>query len=269
MDNVKVIRGEIESRNSHLRQLVEQHQQDVVAIQDTAVFTLAKIAESRDQETGGHLARMRAYSQILCDDLGTSGPYSRLIDKQFRDDLYRSSPLHDIGKVGIRDEILLKPGPLTPEEFGLMQQHTIIGANILDEAVSHTRGGGFLAMGALIARFHHEQFDGSGYPAGLVGEEIPLPARIVAVADVFDALTSERPYKSAFTPEKAREIIVQGSGTHFDPVIVDVFCRRFDDILREKLAAVDDFPVTHGALSFREYDATGTIQMAPFTGTLS
>lgn len=258
--NVHDIRGEIESRNSQLRFMMEQHQRDVVAIQDTAVFTLAKVAESRDQETGGHLARMRAYSYILGEELGREGPYTHVITRQFLDDLYRSSPLHDIGKVGIRDEILLKPGPLTEDEFAVMQQHTIIGANILDEAVSHTRGGGFLSMGALIARFHHEQFDGSGYPAGLVGPEIPLPARIVAVADVFDALTSERPYKSAYTVERARAIILDGAGKHFDPIIVEAFRRRFNDILREKQNAMGDFPITYGALSFREYDETGSFQ---------
>ena len=180
------IRAEIASHNSQLRELTEQHTRDVVAIQDAAVFTLAKVAESRDQETGGHLTRMRAYSQILGEELAREGPYADQISGQFLDDLYRSSPMHDIGKVGIRDEILLKPGRLTLDEFETMQQHTIIGANILDQAVARLRGGGFLAMAALIARFHHERFDGTGYPVGLGGQEIPLPARIVAVADVYD-----------------------------------------------------------------------------------
>ena len=169
------IRAEIESYNLQLRDMAEQHIQDIIAIQDTAVFTLAKVAESRDQETGGHLTRMRAYSQILGEELAREGPYADQISGQFLDDLYRSSPMHDIGKVGIRDEILLKPGRLTPEEFETMQQHTVIGANILDQAVARLRGGGFLAMAALIARFHHERFDGTGYPAGLVGQKFLCP----------------------------------------------------------------------------------------------
>jgi HD-GYP domain-containing protein (c-di-GMP phosphodiesterase class II) len=136
-----------------------------------------------------------------------------------------------------------------------MQRHAIIGANILDQAVTLSRGGGFLAMAALIARFHHERFDGTGYPAGLVAEEIPLPARIVAVADVYDALTSVRPYKPAFPTEQARTIILRDSGRHFDPAIVDAFERRFDDFLRVQVEAVDDFPNLHGSMAFREYDS--------------
>lgn len=251
------IRAEIESHNSNLRGLTAQHAQEIVAIQDAAVFTLAKVAESRDQETGGHLVRMRDYSQILAEELAQDGRYADQISGQFLQDLYRSSPLHDIGKVGIRDEILLKPGRLTPEEFETMQQHTVIGANILDQAVARLRGGGFLAMAALIARFHHERFDGAGYPAGLVAQEIPLPARIVAVADVYDALTSVRPYKPAYPTDEAESIIRRDSGRHFDPVIVEAFCRRFDDILRTQEEAVDDFPINYGAMAFREYDLAG------------
>ena len=254
MAGAAAIRAEIESHNSQLRELTEQHTRDVIAIQDTAVFTLAKVAESRDQETGGHLTRMRAYSQILGQELAQDGPYANQISGQFLDDLYRSSPMHDIGKVGIRDEILLKPGRLTPEEFETMQQHAVIGANILDQAVARLHGGGFLAMAALIARFHHERFDGAGYPAGLVGQEIPLPARIVAVADVYDALTSVRPYKPAYPPHEVKSIIERESGGHFDPAIVAAFRRRFDDFLRAQEEAVDEFPIRYGAMAFREYD---------------
>jgi response regulator RpfG family c-di-GMP phosphodiesterase len=252
--NLRTIRQEIDARNSELKRLAEQRNQEVIAIQDVAVFTLAKVAESRDQETGGHLTRMRAYSQILAEELARRGPYASRIDQQFLDDLYRSSPLHDIGKVGIRDEILLKPGRLTREEFEVMQQHAIIGANILDQAVARSRGGGFLKMAAVIARFHHERFDGSGYPAGLVGEEIPLPARIVAVADVYDALTSARPYKPGYPVEQARQIILSETGRHFDPVIVDAFQRRFHDLLQVNDEEAVEVPMVFGAMAFREYD---------------
>ncbi len=252
MANAAAIRAQIASHDSNLRELTEQHIEEVVAIQDTAVFTLAKVAESRDQETGGHLSRIRAYSQILADELARRGPYAGEIGAQFLQDLYRSSPLHDIGKVGIRDDILLKPGRLTAEEFEAMKQHTVIGANILDQAVARLQGGGFLAMAALIARFHYERFDGDGYLAGLVGREIPLLARIVAVADVDDALTSVRPYKPAYSIDQAKSIIEDDAGGHFDPVIVDAFRRRFDDILREQAKAVEDFPITYGAMAFAE-----------------
>jgi len=246
------IRGEIESQNSELRQLAEQRAEEITATQDLAVFTLAKVAESRDQETGGHLLRMREYSQVLAEELHYSGPYSGQVDRQFLDDLYRSSPLHDIGKVGIRDEILLKPGKLTAQEFAVMRQHSTIGANILDQAVMGARGGGFLTMAALIARFHHERFDGSGYPAGLRGAMIPLPARIVALADVYDALTSARPYKRAFSAQHSREIIEAESGWHFDPVIVEAFQTRFDDFCRIQANCCDEFPVSWGAMAFCE-----------------
>jgi putative two-component system response regulator len=193
---------------------------------------------------------MRNYSQVLAEELQQHSPYARQIDQQFLADLYRSSPLHDIGKVGIRDDILLKPGRLTSEEFAIMQQHSVIGANILDQAVLGSQDGGFLAVAALIARFHHEHFDGSGYPAGLVGNEIPLPARIVAVADVYDALTSVRPYKPAYTPEHARRIIVSESARHFDPVIVDAFQSRFDEFLRTQEEQAESFPLSRGVMAF-------------------
>jgi putative two-component system response regulator len=207
--------------------------------------------ESRDQETGGHLSRMRAYSQILAEELSQAEPYAAQIDARFLEDLYRSSPLHDIGKVGIPDSILRKPGPLTDDEFAVMQQHAAIGANILDEAVTRCPGGGFLEMAALIARYHHERFDGNGYPLGLSGRHIPLAARIVAVADVYDALTSVRPYKGAIPVEEARMIVRHDSGRHFDPVVVDAFLRRFDDLVLVRQEASQDIAVVYGVSSFR------------------
>ena len=145
--------------------------------------------------------------------------------------LRQSSPLHDIGKVSISDAILLKPGALTPDEFEIMRKLALIGSNILQDVISHRSEATFLKMAAVVARSHHERFDGTGYPLGLIGKSIPLPARIVALADVYDALTSERPYKPAYAPEKAREMILAQSGKHFDPDIVNAFQSRFDDFL--------------------------------------
>jgi putative two-component system response regulator len=249
---------EVDSNHAALKHAAIERIAQVVAIQDVAVFTLAKIAESRDNETGQHVLRMREYSQRLALDLAFNSPYSGEIDAEFLEDLYRSSPLHDIGKVAISDAILLKPGPLTHEEFEVMKRHAMIGGNILNEAVMQLRGGGFLTMGALIAQFHHERWDGQGYPAGLVCDEIPLPARIASVADVYDALTSERPYKEAWSPTRARETINEGAGTQFDPVIVEAFNRCFDDFLRIQNEHSDGTTSYVGAMAFAEYGTTST-----------
>jgi putative two-component system response regulator len=204
---------------------------EIAATRDVAVFALAKLAESRDPETGEHLERLRSYTQILAEELSVRGPYCRQIDEHFLEDLYRSSPLHDIGKVGIPDAILRKPGRLTAAEFEVMKQHTTIGAEALEQAMQLTGCGGFLAMAVDIARYHHERFDGTGYPSGLKGLAIPLPARIVALADVYDALTSVRVYKEAYPPEQARAMILEQEGRHFDPAVVEAFRSRFADFL--------------------------------------
>ena len=240
---VTAISTEIDSKNSELKRLAEQRTQDIIAVQDVAVFTLAKLAESRDQETAGHLTRIRVYTQTIAEHLAADSPYAEQIDRRFLDNLYRASPLHDIGKVGIPDDILLKPGRLTQEEFAIMQRHTVIGADILDQAVAQTNGGGFLAMAALVARFHHERYDGTGYPTALVGQEIPLSARIVALADAYDAITSERPYKPAYSPVRARELIRLDSGWHFDPLVVAAFDASFPAFLTIQQYATDDFPM--------------------------
>jgi putative two-component system response regulator len=250
--NTAHLQRQIDCYHAALRQTTAERAKQIVAVQDAAVFTLAKVAEARDNETGAHLLRLREYAQLLVEELSAGGPYASRIDDAFKSDLYRSSPLHDIGKVGIPDEILLKPGRLTPDEMEIMRRHAVNGANILNEAVMQLKGGGFLAMAAVIARFHHERWDGAGYPAGLVGEEIPLPARIVAVADVYDALTSERPYKPAWTPERARRAIEEGSGTQFDPVIVEAFQCRFDGFLSVARLFADRTPVATGAMAFAD-----------------
>lgn len=198
----------------------------------STVLALAKLAESRDEDTGEHLERMKKYSVKITEFLLEDNVYDDKITVGFMKEIERFSPMHDIGKVGIRDEILLKPGKLTPEEFDEMKKHTIFGAEVLKTAEEHMRrkDANLFGMGIEIAENHHEKWDGSGYPNKKAGEEIPLSARIVAVADVFDALTSKRPYKKAFSYEESFNIIVEGKGKHFDPNIVDAFIRHKDEI---------------------------------------
>lgn len=227
----------VQQYNEQLEQQVAERTKQVVQAQDVAVFALAELAERRDPETGQHLYRMRAYAQRLAEELAHDSPYASQIDATFLADLYRSSPLHDIGKVGVPDAVLQKPGKLTPAEFEQMKQHVDIGATTLEHGAAHVGGGQFLKMAAEIARYHHERYNGTGYLMGLRGTDIPLSARIVAVADVYDALTTVRCYKPAIPPHEARAMIVAESGGHFDPVIVAAFegcCDSFSTI-RESL----------------------------------
>lgn len=228
-------RAELQLYSADLERLVRERTIEVEETRNVAVFALAKLAESRDPETGVHLERMRCYSQILAEQLSESGPYKAQIDAQFLRDIYLSSPLHDVGKVGIPDAILLKPGQLSTGEFQIMQGHALIGAEALAEAASRTDSGGFLGMAAQIARTHHERYNGSGYPDGLTGLDIPLAGRIVALADVYDALTSVRVYKAAFDTSIAMSMIEQETGKHFDPVVVEAFRERHEDFMREHL----------------------------------
>ncbi len=191
----------------------------------SSILALAKMAEARDEDTGDHLQRMKSNVVLLTQLLSENSDYKSQLTPQMINDISKFSPMHDIGKVGIPDGILLKPGKLTVEEFETMKTHAAYGADVLRTAEANIvkRGRSMFSEGIAIAIGHHEKWDGSGYPNGLSGEEIPLSARIVAVADVFDALMSNRPYKKAFSFEKSVEIIINGKGTHFDPVIVDVF----------------------------------------------
>ncbi|MBN1786946.1 MAG: HD domain-containing protein [Sedimentisphaerales bacterium] len=217
---------------NHLDNMIQERTAQITETRDMAVFVLASLAESRDPETGEHLERIRSYCYILAEELKNNGPYTDLIDDQFVENLYRSSPLHDIGKIGIPDCILLKPGSLTDEEFDVMRQHSVIGSEAFKQNISGSASSSFMQMAADITRYHHERFDGTGYPEGLKGEEIPLSARILALADVYDALTSSRVYKPAFRAEVAYTMICQERGKHFDPVVVDAFVARFDDLLQ-------------------------------------
>ncbi len=198
---------------------------------DIIIFALAKLAESRDPQTGAHLERIREYCRALAEELSHWDKFRDVIDGEYVQLLYLTSPLHDIGKVGIPDRVLLKPGRFTPEEFEVMKRHTIIGGETLNAATQAHQGAEFLRMAYDIAMTHHERFDGSGYPRGLRGEEIPLCGRILALADVYDALTTERVYKPRFEHELARRLILEGRGQHFDPDIVEAFLRRESDFI--------------------------------------
>ncbi len=182
------------------------------------LFCLGRAAEHRDPETHEHIIRMSNYSQLIAQRMGLPEAECAL--------MLLASPLHDIGKIGTPDHILLKPGKLTPDEFEIMKQHTVIGQRILANSTSP-----ILRVGGEIAISHHEKFDGSGYPRGLKGKAIPLYGRIVAVADVFDALTSERPYKKAWDLERANSLILESKGNHFDPDVVDAFYEAYDEVL--------------------------------------
>jgi response regulator RpfG family c-di-GMP phosphodiesterase len=197
---------------------------------------LAKLAEFRDDNTGRHLERIREYVKIIAISLSCLPHYADYITPAYVDDIYHSSILHDIGKVGIPDAILLKPGRLTAEEFDIIKQHTILGGNALSAVDAELEEQSFLTLGKEIAYYHHESWDGGGYPKGLKGDEIPLSARIVALADVYDALTSKRTYKKAFPHAKTALMIINEKGKKFDPQIIDAFeanLNQFDNIRRK------------------------------------
>ena len=224
----------ISLRNSSLYTELKETIQQLFKGQVGMTFAICKMAESRDPETGEHLERMREYCKVLALHLQQQPKYNNIIDDNYINQLYVASPLHDIGKVGIPDSILQKPGKLSAQEFSIMKNHSRIGEHSLNEINRLYPGNTFISMGAEIAGSHHEQWDGSGYPRGLSGGEIPLSGRILALGDVYDALTSKRVYKDALTHEKSREIIVEGSGYQFDPDVVDAFIATENEFIAIK-----------------------------------
>ena len=217
-------------RLSHLFRTVENQRNELLRSRQQfersrlgTILGLAKLAEYRDHDTGAHLERIREYCKIIAAELARTGKYRGYITERYISDLYQSSILHDIGKVGVADSILLKTSKLDEHEFLEIQKHTQIGGDALTNIENQIEMKSFLTLGKEIAYYHHERWDGKGYPKGLKEEQIPLSARITALADVYDALTSVRPYKTAFSHNKAASIIKEGRGTHFDPDIVDIF----------------------------------------------
>ncbi|AZQ12526.1 response regulator [Shewanella khirikhana] len=221
---VKASQDFLRDQNQFLEQEVQRRTRQISEIQDVTISALASLAETRDQETGFHIRRTQWYVKLLAQKIREQDKFAKLMTDEYIETLFKSAPLHDIGKVGIPDHILLKPGKLDNDEFTVMKTHADLGWHAIEEA-EKTIGSkeSFLEVAKEIAHFHHEKWDGSGYPEGLAGEDIPLSARLMAIADVYDALISKRVYKSAMTHEAALQIIRNGSGNHFDPVLVDAF----------------------------------------------
>jgi putative two-component system response regulator len=211
--------------NDHLEEKVEQRTEQIVNLQNAVLSTVANLVEFRDDVTGGHVARTQKYLKLLVDELQQENLYADETAVWNMDYLVPSAQLHDVGKIAISDSILNKPGKLTSEEFEIMKTHASIGVTIIQKIEDNAEEHDFMKHARLIAGGHHEKWDGSGYPQGLKGKEIPLEARLMAVADVYDALMSVRPYKAPFSPGEARKIIQDGKGTQFDPVLVDVFLK--------------------------------------------
>ena len=218
--------------------LIKESQQAVRDMHNATISVIADVVENRDKGTGGHIERTQAYLEILVKELLRTGTYSNEILNWDMTLLLPSAQLHDVGKINISDLILNKPEKLTEEEFAIIKQHCASGERIIDEIINRTKDDGFLCHAKKFAGYHHEKWDGTGYPRGLSGEGIPLEGRIMAIADVYDALVSERPYKKPFTHEQAVEIIKKDSGTHFDPKIVEVFLNAAEDFLAERMLHV-------------------------------
>ncbi|ABB33214.1 response regulator receiver modulated metal dependent phosphohydrolase [Geobacter metallireducens RCH3] len=227
--NLRRLQMEVESHNRNLESQVEAYAKEIIASQMATIFALAKLAESRDDNTGKHVERVQIYCRLLAQRLAEKGPYRGEVTPEFINNITFASPLHDIGKVAIVDRVLLKPDKLTAEEFKIMQTHTVIGAQTLATALAKYPQNEFLRTGIAIAQSHHEWWDGTGYPDGIKGREIPLHARITAVADVYDALRSNRCYRLSLPHEEVRAMILEGSGTQFDPDVVAAFIESEDE----------------------------------------
>ena len=230
---IKAWHAFLEDQNAWLQGQVERRLSDVNRLQDASIFVMVSLAEFRDETTGNHIRRTQEYVRMLATELAKLPHHAAQLTPGVIEQISKSAPLHDIGKIAIPDNILLKPGKHTPEEFSIMKTHAQRGFDILKRAGAHMGDqNAFLTYAMQIAGCHHEKWDGSGYPKGLVGDAIPLSARLMAVADVYDALLARRPYKEPMSNAQATAIIVEGRGKHFDPEVVDAFLVIKDDLQR-------------------------------------
>jgi cyclic di-GMP phosphodiesterase len=224
----------LRDQNAYLEAEVRRRTAEVTAVQEVTIHALASLAETRDSDTGNHIRRTKYFVRLLAEKVRDNPRFSDFLDEQMIDVLFKSAPLHDIGKVGIPDKILLKPGRFEPHEFEVMKTHTTLGQEAIVRAEQELGlEVPFLKHAKDIALYHQEKWDGTGYPEGLAGEQIPISARIMAVADVYDALVSRRVYKKAMSHEKAVGIMIEGKGKHFDPDLIDAFLElqeEFQDI---------------------------------------
>ena len=231
--DIKRMQDFLRNQNSFLEAEIIKRTREITAIQDVTIHAMASLAETRDNETGNHIRRTQNYVRVLAEKLRHHPRFSHFLDDdKIIELLYKSAPLHDIGKVGIPDKILLKPGRFEPEEFEVMKQHPALGRSaILNAEYELGLEVPFLKYAKEIAYAHQEKWDGSGYPLGLAGDNIPISARLMAVADVYDALISRRVYKEGMTHEQAVQLIIEGRGKHFDPDITDAFLALQDDFI--------------------------------------
>ena len=228
----------IKNFNENLQQMVEDKTREIIRLQNAILHGVANIVESRDDTTGGHVERTQRYLRTLIGGLNKLGLYQEDMRGWDIELMIESSQLHDVGKIAISDSILKKPGRLTKEEFDTMKKHVDVGVNLIEKIETEVSGTDFLRYAKIFAETHHEKWDGSGYPKGLAGSDIPLPGRLMALADVYDALTSARPYKDAFPPDEAARIIREGKGSHFDPALVDAF-----DQVADQFASIASEPM--------------------------
>jgi putative two-component system response regulator len=223
--NLEAQQRELKNFNDNLQRMVDEKTKTVLELQDAILKTVADLVESRDDITGGHIERTRRGVGLLVEALGDHPRFSKEVSRWDIKLLLQSSQLHDVGKIAISDRLLKKPGKLDPEEFEEMKKHAAFGVQIIERIEENTSASDFLKYAKIFAGTHHERWDGSGYPNGLAEENIPLPGRIMALADVYDALVSERPYKNAFPHADAVKIIRDGKGTQFDPALTDIFIK--------------------------------------------
>lgn len=233
--DLELAKRKLKNYAENLESIVDEKTADIQKLQNTMLLTMSNLIESRDNVTGKHLERTEHILKILLEEMLHQKVYYDTIGTWDIKLILKSSHLHDIGKIAVKDRILVKPGPLTPEEFEEMKKHTTFGENVIDKIMEklleeNSKESAFLFHAKIMAGTHHEKWDGSGYPRGMAGLEIPLEGRVMALADVYDSLISERPYKKAYPQEQALQIVKEESGIHFDPVLVDVFIeasRRF------------------------------------------